>query len=60
MTTTAQNTGSVFGPGGVGEAVAYFGEFFKTRTGPGQAPGLFSQYPVRREWFRPKSKRAYW
>ena len=24
-------------------------------TGPGQAPGLFSQYPVRREWFRPKT-----
>ena len=26
-----------------------------TKTGPGQAPGLFSQYPVRREWFRPKT-----
>ena len=25
------------------------------RTGPGQAPVLFSQYPVRREWFRPKT-----
>ena len=29
-------------------------DFFSSKTGPGQAPGLFSQYPVRREWFRPK------
>ena len=28
---------------------------FIFKTGPGQAPGLFSQYPVRREWFRPKT-----
>ena len=23
-------------------------------SGPGQAQGLLAQYPVRREWFRPK------
>ena len=27
------------------------------QTGPGQAPGLFAQYPVRREWFRPKTQK---
>ena len=29
-----------------------------SQSGPGQAPGLFSQYPVRREWFRPKPKQC--
>ena len=28
------------------------------KTGPGQAPALFAQYPVRREWFRPKPKQC--
>ena len=27
------------------------------KSGPGQAPELLAQYPVRREWFRPKSQK---
>ena len=34
-----------------------FLECKKCQSGPGQAPGHFAQYPVRREWFRPKTSR---
>ena len=39
-----------------GKTITLFPQPYKNckKTGPGQAPGLFSQYPVRREWFRPK------
>ena len=43
------------------EGGALIQEFFEVgklvKTGPGQAPGLFAQYPVRREWFRPKTQK---
>ena len=43
---------------GKGIKKVFLSECFKIaiKSGPGQTPGLFSQYPVGREGFRPKVK----